>query len=332
MARPRSPRLAVLLGAALLTAGCAQTQMASLQPTTPVATSAAATSAAPAAASSTLPAPLTGLPVPAAIAKRPAVAVPLPLAGSTGLDRADLVVEEYESPNAQRVVAVFQSRDAAQLGPVGEIRPLDPALLPILRPLYGNSGGGTGIAELLAKAKIANLSTAARPDSYTPGEAGPVTSTEALRTPPTAGALPPPPPFPRAAPGEPLATTGLRSGRSLTVTAPGETAETWTWSPVSRRWSRPGVPGAEFTNIIVQTVEYKDVTLKDPARTVRSARVVGRGSCWAFSSDSYAAGTWFKGTATRQTGYVDSAAVPLRFATGSVWVMLVPAGTSVVAA
>ena len=87
-----------------------------------------------------------------------------------------------------------------------------------------------------------------------------------------------------------------------------------------------------MANLIVQTVAYKAVTLKNPLRSAQSARILGRGSCAAFSGGSYTTCHWYKRSPTALTGYTDAAGAVLRFAPGPSWVLLTPPGTQVVAA
>jgi hypothetical protein len=314
----------------LAAAGCAEGPAAAkLGPTgsRPPTSAAPERSAAPTAAR--VLAPLTGLPATATGVRRPAVAVTMPVVGSTGLDRADLVFEEYETTGRLRAVALFQSQ-AAQAGPVGEIRPADPSLLPILRPLYATVGGATGTTGLLAQAKVTEVTTARAPAAYTAGTAGPMVSTSAVQqTEP--GALPPPQVLPFAVATDKFATTALRSASSVTLTVPGATPETWTYSAQTKRWSRSGLPGVSVSNLVLQNVNYKPVTLRNPIRSVQSARVLGRGTCSALSGGTYTTCTWYKPSATNLTGYVDRSGVPLRFAPGPTWIVLVPPGAAVVA-
>ncbi|HEV7657220.1 MAG TPA: DUF3048 domain-containing protein [Mycobacteriales bacterium] len=311
------------LGAVLLVAACGGSPTVSLQPASPASpvptTAAATTAAAPSTAADTPLAPLTATPVSAAVAKRPAVVVSLPLSGAVGLDKADLVYQEYETPRGPRVVAVFQSRDATDIGPVGSVRPLDPQLLPMLRPVYANTGGASGVEELLAKARIAQVSS------------GSTTSTSTVLAAAPAGSLPPTQVLSYASTGDAFTTSLKRSASAVTLTAPGGAAETWTYSAAAKRWTRAGTPGVAVSNLIVQTVEYKAVRLRDPDRDAQSARVLGTGSCYAFSGTTYTPCTWIKRSVPGVTSYVDHASVPLRFAAGSTWVVLMPPGSQQVA-
>jgi hypothetical protein len=316
-------------GVALLAAGCAGGgSTVSLQPASPLPSSAAPTTAAAAPAPAAPLAPLTGQASTAAVAKRPAVVVSMPLSTAVGLDRADLVYEEYETPGVLRAVAVFQSRDATAVGPVGGVRPLDPALLPILRPLYANTGGASGTEELLAKAKISQVTSSS---AFTQGSGGLMTSTGGVLAAAPAGSQAPPAVLTHASAGEAFTTSLARGARSLTITAPGAATETWTYSAPAKRWIRAGSPSVAVSNLVVQTVEYKAVRLRDPDRDAQSARVLGQGSCYAFSGGTYTPCSWNKRSAAAVTNYVDHASMPLRFAPGPTWVVLAPPGSKQVA-
>jgi len=325
--RATTLRLVLPLGAALLLPGCGGNP-ASLQPNTAAPATAATTPAAaattPAATGPT--APLTGLAVTAAVAARPAVAVRLPVSGGVGLEQADLVYEEWETATLPRALAVFQSRDAAQIGPVGQVRPADPFLLPSLRPLYANIGGASGTEGLLRMAEVTQVTSSA---AFTSGADGRNTSTAAVLAAAPAGAKPPPAVLPVAAAGDAFSTSRLGKARTVSVTAPGSTAETWTYSASSKRWSRAGSAGVSVANLILQTVPYKEVRLRQPDRIAQSARVLGRGACTAVSAGTVTPCSWYKRSATAVTGYVDAAAVPLRFAAGPTWILLLPPGSKI---
>ncbi len=329
MSRAKTLRLVLPLGAALLVAGCGSSApKASLQPlgTTP----ATAATTTPAAAGPTPDAgpvaPLTGSATTALAAGKPAVAVALPVEGAAGLDRADLVYQEYETRTVLRAVAVFQSLEATGIGPVGQIRPMDPSLLPVLRPVYANTGGASGTETLLARAKITQVTTAADPAAFDSG----TTSTAAVRTAAAAGTAPPPL-LSYATGTDKLATRLVKKATSLTITAPGSAPETWTYSASARTWNRAGSPGVAVRNLVVQTVQYKDVLLREPDRPARSARVLGRGSCSGFSGGTYTPCSWFKPSPASLTAYVDHDGVPLRFAPGRTWIVLLPPGATQVA-
>jgi hypothetical protein len=330
VSRAKSLRwLALPLGAALLAAGCGGDQAANLQPgdAAPAASTPAAAATTPAAASGPV-APLTGVPTSAAVAARPAIAVRVPLEGGIGLNNADIVYQEYERSTLLKVLAIFQSKDAAEIGPVGGVRPADPALLPSLRPLYANTGGASGTEGLLEKAAITQVTSSA---AYRSGTAGLMTSTAGVLAAAPAGAKPPPPVLPLAGTGEAFTTSHAGKARTITITPPGAPAETWTYSAAGHSWLRSGTPGVAVANLVLQNVDYKQVLLRDPDRFAQSARVLGRGTCTAVSGGTVTPCSWYKRSAASVTGYVDAAGVPLRFAPGPTWIVLLPPGSKLAA-
>jgi hypothetical protein len=154
-----------------------------------------------------------------------------------------------------------------------------------------------------------------------------MTSTSGVLAAAPRGAKPPPAVLPMADTGEAFTTSHAGKASTITITPPGAPAETWTYSPAGHSWLRSGTPGVAVANLILQNVQYKQVLLRDPDRFAQSARVLGRGSCTAVSGGTATPCSWYKRSATAVTGYVDAAAVPLRFAPGPTWIVLLPAGS-----
>ncbi len=97
-------------------------------------------------------APLTGLAVPDAIARRPAVAIAVASSDPVGLGSADLVFGEMTSP--VRYLAVFQSDEASRVGPVTSTRPTDGQALSVLHPLLGYDGGTSEFISVLDATRV----------------------------------------------------------------------------------------------------------------------------------------------------------------------------------
>jgi hypothetical protein len=142
--RPGGRRRAVGLGAALLAvalavAGCSGSSKS------PSGTTAPGRQATPTRY------PLTGLQVEdPAVAARPALSVKVENVAAArpqaGLNAADLVTEELVEGGLTRLLVTFQSRDAALVGPVRSVRPVDAPLLHELGGgLFGFSGGSAGV-------------------------------------------------------------------------------------------------------------------------------------------------------------------------------------------
>jgi DUF3048 family protein len=122
--------------------------------------------AAPAApTTTTAPAtfPLTGLASGgAATAGRPALSVKIDNVDlarpQAGLNTADVVVEEPVEGGLTRLFATWQSKDAAQLGPVRSARPADALLLRQLGPsLFAFEGASAGVLQTIQKTSGAAL-------------------------------------------------------------------------------------------------------------------------------------------------------------------------------
>jgi hypothetical protein len=185
---PTRPVLASVLAAGVLLAACgggddesAETTIPATSSTDAPTTSTTSTTVAPTAPPtlpvSTLPPvsttiapdvlrmPLTGEPVTSEseIPNRPAMAVKIDNIGrarpQSGLNEADIVIEEIINDGATRFAAVFHSQDVDLLGPVRSGRYPDIQLLEAFdRPLYVWSGGNAGVTYYIRNSKLVNLS------------------------------------------------------------------------------------------------------------------------------------------------------------------------------
>lgn len=279
-------------------------------------------------------APLTGLPVSACVAQRPAVAVAVAGPDPAELSAADLVLEEMTSP--VRFLAVFQSAQAAQVGPVAATSPMDGEALSVLHPVTGYDGGTSSFISVLDATKIIDGGYAAHPDAYAPGPAGLTVSTSALAA---AGKSDGPPPglLPYRAAGAPLASTGVSHPTAVRITIPGQPVQQWNFDTRTDRWvETAGGPPVSGANLIVQVVAFKTVYLnRKHGETTQSARVIGTGRVIVFSGatagvagGTSAAGIWYKPGLAGLTDYFDAARLPMSFGPGPTWIILAPAGTS----
>lgn len=312
----------------LLVAGCGSTPSAAPRtaPLEPAAPTTAAAPAPPAAPTGT-PAPLTGLPVSAAVARRPVLAVAV---GSSpaprGLDRADIVVEEISAP--VRYVALYQSRDAASVGPVTQTRPVDAQLLAVGRPAVAYSGGPRGFVTQLQRAGVVDIGYQTQPSAYQPDGSSLYAPTSTLFG-LARGALPASAQLTFAGAGQPFATEGAGRAGQVLAAMPGAPAQQWTYVPASRTWQRSDL-GVRVTNLILQEVPYRQVELQHGQGVlVPSARVVGSGRCTVLSGSATVRGQWIRKGAKQVTNFLDPAGVPLRLAPGPTWVVLLPPGSSV---
>lgn len=228
----------VAAAVALAVAGCESSPADLMLHAASTATPAAGGSASPSNAPRTWVAPLTGLPVSGGRAAGPAVAVPLSGGQPQGLGSADVVYEELASP--PRYVAVFQSHDAASVGPVGQTRPMDGQALSVLHPLTAYDGGTPSFIKVLDESAVVDVGYAGHPSLYHPAAQGPMVSTGQVQQ--AARDTAPPQLFTYQgsgvgdAPG--FASTGAWRTSVLRITAPGQATQVWSFDPRARAWQQ----------------------------------------------------------------------------------------------
>ncbi|MFG1676300.1 DUF3048 domain-containing protein [Micromonospora sp. NPDC049282] len=295
MSRRQILRAAVgpIMVACLLTACQPQPKSGGVQVVEPgTAPATTATSAAP----SLPPAPLTGVPAGSpAVATRPALAVPLRVSPSTtpaGLDAADVVYAEFAESDSLHLTAVYHSRDAAKVGPVTEIRPMDIRSVAVLRPFVGYDGGPTGFLAQFKDSKLAGVT----PDDDDKAFSGDYTSTAALWRAAPKAAPPPTSVLDYATPGDALAGSDLAPARQLTVSVPGGPPMVWRFDAAKSVWTtRVGKATVAATSVVVLTTEYRTLDVRKPSpRSLPSAKVFGQGAAVAVSGPSGAKGSWRK--------------------------------------
>ena len=341
--RHTASALAAGVAAVLGAAGCVSSVPS---PVTPAGQSgsppAGPQTAAPAAdTGGRLIAPLTGLTASAAAAARPAVALVVSGPHPAGLGSADVVFEEIPAP-AVRYIAVFQSRNAATVGPVTSTRPADGMALSVLHPLTGYDGGSAGFLDVLHSTKIVDAGFSGHRSLYRSAPGRVTASTAAIEhvAPDTA---PPPLLEYQGEPGlgDQLASTGVRRISWLRVAAPGRRTQAWAYSSRTRRWTlTSGGPRVTISNLVIQHVAYKQVFQSHRYRImVPSARVIGSGRVLAVTGSGArgragqtgeaAAGTWSKPGLADVTNFLDGADLPMAFRPGPTWIILAPKGTRV---
>lgn len=288
-------------------------------------------------------APLTGLPVPSsADAARPAVALDISGGKPRGLTAADVVLEEFASP--VRYIAIYQSRQASNVGPIAPTQPTDRAALAVLHPLVGYHGAASNyFIKLLDKTKITDVSFSRAAALYATTATGLTTSTRAILRRARGDAAPQPLFSYRGvgAAGDTLASSGESTRSSVRVTVPGFPVQDWAFDQHADRWKLTrGGPAVTVANLVVQTVHYKQLNIS-PRRgiVVPSAEITGTGQVEVFSGGSrggsggtVAAGTWSKPRIKELTNYFDSSGAPMAFQPGPTWIILAPSGTRVRAA
>jgi len=309
----------------VLSAGCGGSGEPAAATPSPSVTPSSSPSSSPRPAATPAPvalAPLTGLPSSPGLAGRPAMGVIIGLYGGVppvGLSDADLVYTEYAEGGLLRLIAVFQSRDSASVGPVTTTRPADPRVLEVFKGCVGYAGGSTGMVKQLTASGVCGII------------AGQFTSTAALYARVTKGRTAPPPAFVYAAPGQPLGSVSVTPARTLVVTPPGRAPQTWTYDPTARLW-RSTVSGAPVSaaSIEVLTMAYRGIVVHSPLRTLYGANVYGQGAATVVSGGHAVHGSWYRPSAKTLVNIVDQAKQIVHPAPGRAWVLFAPTGSTVV--
>lgn len=330
----RTRASAIVAGVAVLCAGCAGQQAAEVAPPT---RRVVAPTVAPTATPVGPVAPLTGAPVGAPEAStRPAVAVVVRAedgaASPQGLDAADVVYEEFAEPGLRRMLTLFSSSVPDVAGPVSGTRPLDRDLLRVVDPVLVYSGSYKRFAQQIGDtADLTGVTTSSSSSSFRQGADGLPYAVlarvyEAVGTGRPAAV----PLLTYATAGDELATSGRTAATSAVLAVPGHAPQTWRYDAATGAWSDGS--GLTAQNVLLQTVQYKDIVTDKSGHSVPSARVVGDGAMQAFSGDQTVVGTWHKPKVEAVTNYVDATLVPVRLRPGRTVVLLAPATATVTVA
>lgn len=300
------------------------------RPTTTSSTSTTTTSTVP----EVLPvAPLTGAVVPpeaAGLLGRPALAIKVDNAPEAlphaGVNHAD-VVFEIQVEGVSRLMAVFHSADAPQVGPTRSARYSDPPILAMFgRPLFGWSGANEGVTTAVMKAPwIVNVnwdSVAKNEYRRVKGRRAPhnlFTDTASLfRHARPDSQAPPAPIFTYLGPGETNPTIAPVAGLNVRV---GTTPSTWVWDPDLngyRRWQYGRVHAtdagqATATNVVVLLTQYT----KGPF-----AVTTGSGPALVLQGGGAVTGTWSRGDQASPYTLTATDGSPIRLNPGRTWVEL----------
>jgi hypothetical protein len=245
-----------------------------------------------------------------------------------------VVFQDISSP--VRYIAVYQSNESANVGPVTGTEPTDGEVLAVLHPLVGYDGAQEPyFIKILDSAKITDAGAAVAPSLYTTGPDGPVVSTSAIMKAVHGDSAPPPLFRYRGAStgADTLAVSGVSRPTSVQVAIPGDGTEDWSFDSHTDRWQlTSGGPQVQVANLVVQSVSYKGIGLH---HGVPNAEATGSGQAEVFSGSAggsggtAATGTWSKPHPNDVTNYLGSDGTPMAFQPGPTWIILAPAGTKV---
>jgi hypothetical protein len=330
--------LPMLLVATMAVAACSGDDDAASETTaeTSPATSAAAstttnapttTTTVPPTTTSTIPdvplMPLTGAPLddPSDVPDRPALVVkisnaPQSVLPQSGLNDADLVIEEVINDQATRFAAVYHTTDSDPVGPIRSGRAQDINLLLALnQPLFAWSGGNPAVTEAVRNSDLIDLDARFTPGYYRrSGRSDANTlysSTDVLwaQTPDEVGRptqLFPYLPVGEEPGGEPATEVEIRLDSVRAV---------WTYDPETGRYLRTQngqehntEQGGDITrvwadNVVVMMADYG----VNPADGNPDAQVLGSNTAYVFSGGTVREGVWLRFEPTDPIGLFDNA-------------------------
>lgn len=262
-----------------------------------------------------------------------------------GIDRADVIVEEKVEGGLSRFMALFQSENVDQVGPVRSLRSTDPKWLKPEGGMIAYSGGIQPFKNLLAPNGITDLGADNHGSKYykrrgdRPFEHSLYTNTNVLRTLTPKNEPGPKPLFSFLKPGEqfggstatPVTSVSMRMG-----TGSESTFFDWTWNAEKGVFVR-GTEGKAhevegqgqigMTNVILQFTDYVPTPYRDRANSpVDEANVVGSGDAWVLSGGKIERVKWNRPTSDAITAYTDTAGAPVKLQPGHTWLSLVPPG------
>jgi hypothetical protein len=289
--------------------------------------------------------PLTGMPAGGPNATRPSLAIKVDnVAGSfpqAGLNNADLVVDTPVEGGLTRLFVVFQSQDAALVGPIRSARPVDGDLLRLLGGGYFAYSGANNleIAPVKANSTAVLMSFDADnslfiklPGRPIPHEVFDSTTRLYARGEQLAPTMGPPHQIftysPAPAAGTPTQEVVVRFAAA--------TAD-WRWDGQRYlRWQdgRADIltDGSQVwaTDVVILRVTLRDSGIRDVTGAVEPwPTVIGSGDCWVLRDGVRIAGRWSRSSLTAPMVIRDDTGrvIPLR--PGRAWVELAPTSAGV---
>lgn len=250
-----------------------------------------------------------------------------------GINQADITFELLVE-GVSRFAAVFNSEDAALVGPVRSARTSDVNLLSMLDwPCFAFSGGNDPVLQAVGAGALVDVSATVAAAAYARAEDREMphnlmTSSSALRNACSDGGAPGPLFDYGAGPGDRGAEVG---GVALAF---GASVSRFVWDAPSGRWLRyvdgyaqVDTAGVQVSpvNVVVLATDY----LPSPADP-RSpeAQTLGSGEAWVLVDGRAVSGTWERSSATQPYLLAGDDGAPLILRPGRTWVALAPSGSA----
>jgi hypothetical protein len=316
----------------------------------PPTTTAAPTTTAPTTTVPAPTAPLTGLPGDPALIGRTALVVKIdnvePKARpQAGLNQADVVYEERVEGSVTRLLAIFQSTDAAPVGPVRSARTSDLGVLATLhRPFFAWSGANNTFAAIIRQANLADVGYDRASghyyragDRHAPDNLMLKTSNEMMAL-PNEGSSAPPVLFAYRPADQPPAHLEPVGGVRVTFgSSAGSAPVEYHWNGQGWARTQAGTPHVDAAgvqvappNVIIQFTPYASSGVNDQfGKPIPEAQMVGEGDAWVLTGGGLVVGRWHKPSLDAVTTYTDVDGNPILLTPGRTWIALPPPGDAV---
>jgi hypothetical protein len=276
------------------------------------------------------------------VVKRPALAVKIDNVSEalpqTGINSADVVVEELVEGGLTRLMAIFQCDAAPTVGPIRSARISDADILALLHgSVLGYSGANPkDLPPIVAHSDAVLISQDANPQYFYRSSAKPAphnvfSSTTKIVHAGTAKrkSLKAPKPLFSYGAIDPSA----KSAHRVSMTWPAASAQ-WTWS--KQGWLRTQDGSADrlangtqirATNVVVMNVRIASTGLHDVLGTPSPEDVtVGSNPVWVFRNGKMIKGTWHRPSITAGLTFRDKKGRKINLAPGRTWIELLPTG------
>lgn len=252
----------------------------------------------------------------------------------TGLEKADIVYVEQVEAGLSRILAAYSSDVPSVIGPVRSARETDLELLRQFdEPTLAYSGAQSALRPSIEAAPLEALPPSKAPDAYFRSGDRAAPHNLYLR----------PAKIPHAPTGVNAAEDiGLRcaappaggtpvSGRTVSYPS---ARFTFTWSADREQWlvTMDGTPARTASGdrlgaatVVLQDVDVQDSRFRDRGgNTSPFSATVGSGSAAVLRDGKSYDVAWERNTAESATGFTTEDGEPMTFATGQVWIVLVP--------
>jgi hypothetical protein len=256
----------------------------------------------------------------------------------SGLDQADVVVEELVEGGLTRLFAVFQCSSAPTVGPIRSARTSDADLLALLHgSVFAYSGANPrAIPPIRAHGDAVLLSNDEVPQYFHRDYARPAphnvfSSTQRLLAAGLSrrsGLDAPPALFTY---DETAPTSGATAAQRVTMSWP-EASAGWTWNGSTWLRTQNGTPDVltgghrvSAANVVILQIRLAASGIRDVAGNASPVDVTtGSGTAWVFRDGQVVRGTWHRASRSAPLRLLDASGAALPLHPGRTWIELLP--------